>query len=458
MSKPWRLKRRTFLGTAGTAIALPALEVMQPIAKAQTDAPRRLMFIHIPNGIIRTRMQPKQEGRGYDLPENIASLADLQDDVSVLTGLSNKVGQGTFTYPDGTVSADGPGDHARDVASFLTCARIKKTDGSDIRNGISVDQVAAEHLKSKTPDLPSLELGINAGYGGDSGYAPIYQSNISWKGVQTPQNKEVNPAAVFDRLFAGFDPGATQEELEKRRRLRSSILDSVREDMSRLRARVSHRDRLKLEEYEDGVRHLEVRLQNTTNRSTCTPGEKPGTKLGFQQQAEAMWDLVSLAFRCDRTRVVTMMFNQSNYNFLDIAEGYHQISHHEGNLTNIRKIEKINKFQFESFASLLRRLKADTDVDGKSVLDNSLVLFGSSMDGTGSNNPEQPPLKATGGVHHNQRIPLLLAGSGGGVASPGQHIVYRNEDPLADLFITMLSSIGKNVSSFGVEGTKKLTI
>ncbi len=458
MSKPWRLKRRTFLGTAGTAIALPALEVMQPLAKAQTDSPRRLMFIHVPNGIIRTRLQPVTEGRGYDLPENLQPLAAHQEHLSVISGLSNKVGLGRYVYPDGSVSDDGPGDHARDVASYLTCARIKKTDGSDIRNGISVDQVAAEHLKDKTPDLPSLELGIRSGYGGDSGYAPIYQSNISWKGPQTPQNKEVNPREVFARLFAGFEPGASREELERRKRLRTSVLDSVRDDMARLRARVSSRDLKKLEEYEDGVRHLEVRLENTTNQSSCEPGTQPGSDLGFEAQLEAMWDLVALAFRCDRTRVVTMMLNQSNYGFLDISEGYHSISHHEGNLTNIRKIEKINKFQIESFGRLLERLKADTDIDGRSILHNSLVLFGSSMDGTGTNNPEQPSIKARGGVHTNYNLPLLLAGAGGGYATPGQHLVYRNEEPLADLYIAMLRSIGNNTSSFGEEGTKPLTI
>ena len=412
MSKPWRLKRRTFLGTAGTAIALPALEVMQPVARAQVDAPRRLMFIHVPNGIIRTRLQPTQEGRGYDLPENLQPLAAFRDDLSVISGLSNKVGLGTYVYPDGTRSEDGPGDHARDVASYLTCARIKKTDGSDIRNGISVDQVAAEHLKDKTPDLPSLELGIRAGYGGDSGYAPIYQSNISWKGPQTPQNKEVDPQAVFNRLFAGFEPTASRAELEMRKRLRTSVLDSVRSDMARLRARVSDRDRLKLEEYEDGVRHLEVRLESTTNQATCAPGTEPGDNLGFEAQLEAMWDLVALAFKCDRTRVATMMLNQSNYGFLNISEGYHSISHHEGNLSNIRKIETINKFQIESFGRLLVRLKAETDIDGQSILHNSLVLFGSSMDGTGSNNPEQPPLKARGGRAHELQHSALCCGCG----------------------------------------------
>jgi hypothetical protein len=185
MKKSWHLSRRVFLGGAGATIALPFLESMIPwrqqAVRAATDTGVRLAFIYVPNGMIRTRLKPTAVGRGYALPSGLASLADVQNDFCVLSGLSNKPGAGSYTYPDGTTSSDGPGDHARDTGTFLTCARLKKTDGDDIQNGISVDQVAANELRELTPEIPSLELATKEGsYGGDSGYAPIYKSNISW--------------------------------------------------------------------------------------------------------------------------------------------------------------------------------------------------------------------------------------------------------------------------------------
>lgn len=463
-----RLGRRAFLGGAAVTMSLPFMESMVPrylrpaaqTAKAAEGFPTRLVYVYVPNGMIRTKMRPREEGRGYTMPSMLEPIADMRDQFSILTGLSNKPGGGYYVYPDGTESSDGPGDHARDTGTYLTANRLKKTDGSDIRNGISVDQVAANHLSSVTPEIPSLVLATKSGsYGGDSGYAPIYKSNISWADETTPMPKETDPRAIFDRLFAGVDPAATLAEQERRQRLEQSVIDSCLGDLNSLRGQLATTDQRKLDEYLDGVRHLEVRIENAGAGLVCDPGERPGEPADFQDHVDITYDLIKLAFQCDRTRVVSLILEKQNstYDFLGVSESHHRVSHLDGGDSDVRKIETINAWQMESFGNLLRKLASATEGDGSSLLDNSLVMFGGGLDGTGHDRDDESLTPRTSGsVHRHTNLPLFLGGRGGGVHDPGRHIVYTREEPIADLYVSMLHSVGAMVDGFGIEGTGPL--
>jgi hypothetical protein len=456
-----RLSRRAFLGGAAVTVSLPFLEAMVPAslktaAKAGTESPTRLVFIHVENGLIRTNFTPRTTGADYAVPRLLSPISDLKADFSVLSGLSNKVGGGSYTYPDGTSSNDGPGDHARDVGTFLTCARLRKTDGSDIRNGISVDQVAANHLRTETPDIPSLVLATRDGsYGGDSGYAPIYKSNISWVSETQPADKQSSPREVFNRLFAGLDPMETATERARRVATEQSLLDYVLEDANALSRELGARDREKLDEYLTGVRHLEVRLANSNLGAICDPGSPPADTGNHEEQIRRFWDVVRLAFQCDRTRVVTMMMYTSSFDFLGISGGHHSISHLDNGASDVDKIETINEWQIGMFGELLRGLKGSVEPDGTTLLDHSLVLFGGGLDGTGDRDGDGIP-EASGPVHRHTNLPLLLAGRGNGAHRAGRHVRWNDDEPIADLYTSMLQAVGADVAAFGLDGTGPL--
>ena len=465
-----KLSRRAFLGGAGVAISLPMLDAMVPIgrrtAKAQNDDPTRLLFVYVPNGMIRTGMKPAATGSGYPMPRLLTGLEDVRGEFNILTGLSNKPGGGYYTYPDGTVSSDGPGDHARDTGTFLTAARLKKTDGSDIRNGISVDQVAANHLQRYTPAIPSLVLATREGsYGGDSGYAPIYKSNISWSNETTPMAKEASARAAFNRLFAGFDPGETEEQRALRMARNQSVLDYCMDDIARLERQLGARDKVKLDGYLSGVRQLEVKLKEEPFGMVCDPGTAPPDSPSWVNLVDHMFEVIKLAFQCDRTRVATLMLEKpgSVYDFLSvdgspISSAHHQMSHLEAGPNDVRRIEAINRWQMEQFGSLVRRLR-DVDDGSGSLLDNSLVLFGSGLDGTGHEGGDGTLTpKASGPVHRHTDLPLFLAGRGRGAVTTGRHIEWTGGEPVADLYISMLQAAGlPDVTSFGIEGSGPLS-
>jgi hypothetical protein len=468
MSK--KLSRRFFLGGAGVAIGLPMLDAMIPIgrrnqAKAQGDDPTRLCFVYVSNGMIRTGITPTETGSGYTLPYQLSGLADVQGDFNVLTGLSNKPGGGYYVYPDGTESRDGPGDHARDTGTFLTATRLKKTDGTDIRNGISVDQVAANHLRMFTPAVPSLVLATREGsYGGDSGYAPIYKSNISWANETTPMAKEASARAAFERLFAGFDPTETEEQRALRMARNQSVLDYCMDDISRLRGQLGAKDGVKLDGYLSGIRQLEIKLETEDSGVICDPGEAPPDNPGWLNLVDHMFEVIKLAFQCDRTRVASLILEKpgSTYDFLSVdgsaISGYHhQMTHLEAGSADVRRVEAINKWQIDQFGSLVRRFKSVDDGDG-SLLDNSLVLFGGGLDGTGhSGGDESLTPQASGPVHRHTNLPLFLAGRGRGAVTPGRHIRYTDDEPVADLYISMLQAAGVPADTFGLEGTGPLS-
>ncbi|MEZ4463102.1 MAG: DUF1552 domain-containing protein [bacterium] len=429
------LSRRTFLRGAGAALALPFLEAMLPRgAQAQGMGPRtRFLAWYVPCGIHMPAWTPADAGAGFTLSPMLESLAPYRDRLTVLTGLANRPAR-----------PDGPGDHAAGTGSFLTAAHCFKTEGADIRNGISIDQVIANGVGSGHR-FPSLVLGAegggNAG-GCDSGYSCAYSRNISWVGEATPAAREVNPGSLFNRMFGGSDPRLTQEQIAKKRRYRRSILDFVREDAERLQPRLGQKDRQKIQEYLDSVREVE-RSIDLAEAQQCVPGVRPERPDSVGQRIEQMADLMALAFQCDLTPVITFMFGNagSNRSFteLGIAEGHHQLSHHQGAAENHAKLQIIGTHEVEVFARFLGRLRAIEEPGGGTVLDNSVIFFSSEIE--------------DGNAHRHENLPILLAGGASGQLAGGRHLVKEGKPPIADLFITLAGYAGVELAAFGDEGT-----
>lgn len=439
---PFRLSRRTFLKGAGAALSLPLLEAMLPgTARAQAAAPRRFFAFYVPNGIHMPAWTPSSSGAGYALTPILAPLAPHQADVLVLSGLDNYAA---------TAQGNGAGDHARGTACFLTCVHPYKTEGSNLSLGPSVDQLIADHLSGQT-QLRSLELGCEGGGstgGCDSGYSCAYTRNISWRTATTPVPKLTNPRSVFDRLFAGFNPGESWESIAKRRRYKQSVLDFVMQDAQRLDARLGGRDRAKLDEYMTSVRELELRLDNATadEGPTCQPFAQPeGTPQDFGEHVRLMLDLVALSFQCDITRVGSFMLGNGgsnrSYSFIGVPGAHHELSHHQGDPAKHAALQTINTWEVEQLAYLLGKLKAADDVTG-SVLDNTLVFFSSEVE--------------DGNSHRHYDLPVLLAGGGGGMVTPGRHVSYPGNTPIANLFVSILQGMGVATSTFGDDGTAPL--
>jgi hypothetical protein len=446
MKKTWELSRRTFLRGAGTLMALPVLEAMAPsVARAQSAGqppPRRLMAFFVPNGMYPTEWYPATSGESYALSPLLMPLAAFKSDMLVLSGLGNKPSH----YSPLDVG------HVASTSTFLTATPVYE---SPLRNGISVDQVAAAHLRQYTR-FPSLELGTR------SGAAYVLHTNISWGANNSPMPKEIRPDILFDRLFGGTNPNESAQEAEARRRRRLSVLDSVKQDAVRLEAKLGRQDRLRMDEYLTGVRELEQRVQQT-RVAQCIPGARPPEPTDIRQQVHLMLDMLVLAFQCDLTRVATFMYGEavddSSYNFLTVpdsrgnpvpvSQGHHTLSHDisPGSMSQ-KMYSAICKWEVEQFAYLLGKMKAVQEPDG-TLLDNSVVLFGS---GIGESN-----------VHDTLNMPLVLAGRGGGKIRPGRHVVYKDPlnfntqgIPVGKLFVSMLDAVGVSVATFGQDGNGPL--
>jgi len=441
---PWvdvdraRLSRRTFLRGAGVAVALPFLEAMWPSsARAQTAAnARRFLAWYVPNGMVMADWTPATTGASFTLPSILAPLAPVRGEVLVLSGLSNAAAR--------VVTMGGA--HARGTGTFLTARPINPSGGTELENGISLDQRIAQAIGAQT-SLPSMQLGMEGGSSGGScdSTSCAYSRNISWAGPQTPLAKEINPVSAFQRLFPVAGDELPPVEQERRRQQRLSILDAVTGDANRLRLELGSSDRQKLDEYLTGVRALELRVQDVST-SQCEATE-PVQTTDFVAQLRAMIDVMVLAFQCDRTRIISFMALNAGSNrtfpWLGIADGHHQISHHQDNPANIAMLRTIDTWEVEQFAYLLARL-AEIREPGGSLLDSSLVYFASEIE--------------DGDRHRHTNLPILLAGRGGGAVQPGRHLRFTGAPPVANLFLTVLRAFGIQDATFGEHGTAPLTL
>ena len=437
------LSRRTVLRGLGTAIALPWLEAMTPwsrlggaVAAAEPSRPLRMAFLFFPNGTHHADWAPTGSGTEIELPSLLEPVARHKSEILFLRGLS---------HHNARALGDGPGDHARSAAAFLTGAHPHKTAGADIRCGVSVDQVIARELGAKTL-FPSLQLGCEGGRRSgqcDSGYACAYSNNISWADPHTPLSHEVDPRQLLDRLFLRGPRSETERARAERLDARKSILDFVRDDLRTLDGKLGVRDRRKLDAYLTGVRELERRIEQAEEISTLAkkgegievPAQIPRE---YSEHVKLQCELLILAFRLDLTRVASFMIANegSNRTFpeLGVRDGHHHLSHHQGNEGKIAAIRKINRFQSELFAHFLDRMR-ETDDEGAPLLDSSLVLWGGAI--------------RDGNRHDHHDLPILLAGRGNGVVEPGRIIHASKNTPLCDLYLRMIEWSGGEAKTFG---------
>jgi len=426
------ISRRAILRGIGASVALPFLDAMAPAMASSTAAfPTRLGFIYVPNGKNMADWTPAAEGTEFALPPILQPLADLRGDLNVLTGL---------TADKARAHGDGGGDHARALGAFLTGAQPRKTDGTDIRAGVSADQVAASAIGDQTR-LSSLEIGCEAGAMAgncDSGYSCVYSSTMSWKSATQPLPKEVNPKLVFDRLFGG----GSAAERAKSRAQRQSVIDLVREDYKDLNGRVGRQDQQKLDEYIASVRDIEVRLERAVKMPEVKVPDgvvRPaGIPASYEEHIKLMGDLFVLALQTDLTRVVTFVVanegSNKPYAFVGVPEGHHDLSHHGNAADKKAKIAKINTFHTSMLAYTLGKLKSVKEGDG-TLLDNCLIAYGSA--------------NSDGNAHNHDNLPVLLAGKGGGTVKTGRHIKYAKETPLNNLWLAMLQRVGVKQASLG---------
>jgi hypothetical protein len=434
------LSRRTVLQGLGTALTLPLLDCMMPLSRtaqaAETTAaaPVRLAYLYVPNGVVMDHWRPTKEGTDYDLPAILEPLAQLKSEVSVLTGL---------THQKAFANGDGGGDHARALSTFLTGVQVRKTHGADIAAGISADQIAASQV-GKLTRFASLELGCEGGSlagNCDSGYSCAYSHSIAWRTESTPVAKEVNPKLVFERLFSNGRPGETAQARAKREKYNRSVLDFALDDAKSLHRKLGMSDQRKMDEYLSAVRELEQRIAKADQGPALDAKQfaKPeGIPEDYAEHMRLMGDLMVLAFQTDTTRICTYILADEGsnraYRNLGISDGHHELSHHQKNEKKLEALRKINRFHMETLAYVLEKMKNTKEGSG-SLLDNSMVVYGSGI--------------SDGDRHNHDDLPVLLCGRGGGTLTPGRHVKMPSNVPMANLHLSLLDRLGCKVEKLG---------
>jgi hypothetical protein len=424
------LPRRTFLRGMGATVALPLLDAMVPsmtaLAKTAADPVRRLGFVYMPMGCDLPRWTPAGEGTLAELSPTLQSLRPVADQLTVITNLELK-----NAYP---------GTHATSNAAFLSAAKAKWTESADYYLGTTVDQIAAKEIGGQTL-LPSLELSMDllqtVGQC-DNGYACVYQNNLSWSSPTTPLPAEAHPRIVFERLFG---EGGSEADRRAARRKRASLLDWVRDDITRLQNTLGPEDRTRVGQYLETVREVERRIQKAeaSTRDAPLPDlDRPvGVPAAYADHARLMFDLQVLALQGDVTRVITFQLaretSNRTYTEIGVPDPHHPLTHHGNDPDKIARMAKINAFHVSLFAYFLEKLQATPDGDG-SLLDHSLYLYGSGM-----GNPN---------VHDHVNLPVLVAGGAAGRVKGGRHIRYAEPTPLANLHLTLLERVGVRLNAF----------
>ena len=440
------LPRRTFLRGVGAALALPVLDAMVPALSAASQlsvsSPTRLSFVYVPNGVIMDKWVPDIPGAAFELSPILKPLAPFRDRMLVLSGLAHNNGVAW--------EGEGAGDHSRSAAVWLTGTHPKKTEGADLRAGISVDQVAAQELRKHT-QLASLEMALDdnsmVGTCG-SGYSCAYTNTLCWSSPGTPVPMENKPRAVFERLFGDLDstdPEARRDQM----RQEGSLLDSVAQEVARLVRGLGAKDRAKLTEYLDSIRDIERRIQIAEKQSDreLPSVERPvGVPSTFTEHAKLMMDLQVLAYQTDMTRVTTFMMGRESttrvYQELGIREGYHPLSHHQNDAAKIEQVIQIDILHTQVFAYFLEKMQSTPDGDG-SLLDHSMIVYGSGL--------------SDGNLHEHYDLPVLLVGGGSGQIQGGSHLQYPRDTPMANLFLTLLDKLGIQQERLG-DSTGRLVL
>lgn len=434
------IDRRTLLKGIGTAIALPTLEAMLPttaLAQSPAARPVRLAFLFVPNGMHMEHWRPQSAGAFGELPTILKPLEGVKGQLNVLTGLAQR---------NAFALGDGPGDHARSAAAWLTGVKPRKTSGADIKAGISADQVAALSQVGRTAKFPSLEIGCERGAMAgdcDSGYSCAYSSTISWRSETTPVAKEVSPRMLFERLFGSGSGVEDAQAKAMRARNRASVLDFVAEEAKALNAALSGRDKVKMDEYFSSIREIEQRLMAEETRTSQAALDgvaipAPGIPMDRGEHIRLMGDMMILALASDLTRVCTFMFaNEGSnrpYREVSVGDGHHDVSHHGNNSDKLGSKLKIDLFHAQQLAYILNKMAQVKEPTG-SLLDNTLLVYGGGI--------------SDGDRHNHDDLPILLAGGGGGRLKGGQHRIYEPNTPMTNLFLSMLDIMGVKVEKLG---------
>ncbi|WP_197526892.1 DUF1552 domain-containing protein [Pirellulimonas nuda] len=425
------LSRRTLLRGAGAAFALPLLDAMIPAGRALAATAaspsklRRLGYVYIPMGFNPAPWTPKGETLD-NLPFTLQPLEKIKDQVTVVSGMELK-----NAYP---------GSHATSNAAFLSAATARRTESSDYYLGTTVDQIAAQHIGQDT-QLPSLELAMdllnNVGQC-DNGYACVYQNNLSWSSPTTPLPAEAHPRLVFETLFGeGGSPEARRGALARR----ASLLDSVTDEMRRFQAGLGAGDRNKVEAYFESIREVERRIQRAEANVADNPLpdlDRPvGVPAEYAEHARLMFDLQRLAFQGNITRVASFQLAREastrTYPEAGVPDPHHPVSHHGKNPEKLEKLAKINRFHVSLFAEFLEKMAATPEGDG-TLLDHSLLLYGSGM--------------GDSDAHDHTDLPILVAGGAAGNMRGGRHVTYDKHTPLSNLHLTLLNKAGANLDRF----------
>jgi hypothetical protein len=434
------LARRTFLRGTGVAMSLPLLESMLSreavAAPEKAKIPLRYGFIYMPCGVIVKDFFPTGQGENFELNKSMQPLEKHKGDLFIPTKLA---------HDKARANGDGAGDHARDSATFLTGCQAKKTGGADIYLGTSIDQVLAAERGSATR-LPSLEIGIEPGRQAgacDSGYSCAYQGTISWKSPTQPIPKEIVPKLAFERLFgASADPAQIAKN-----KYRKSILDLVADDAKRIQDKVGVEDQRKLDEYFTSVREVEERISKSGQGDPALSPDfnlPAGMPKDYVEHIRLMYDIMFLAYQTDATRIVSYMLGNSGSNrrftHLGVKEGYHEISHHRDNQDKVANLQKIDVFLLEELARFLDKMKSVKEAD-KTLLDNSVIVYGSSI--------------SDANRHRHEELPVILAGKAGGKIKTGRTVECPKDTPMSNLFLSLAGFSGIKLDRFG-DSTGKL--
>jgi hypothetical protein len=429
-----QLSRRTLLRGAGTAIALPFLDAMLPaFAKSTPEAPLRMMYVYAPTGLMPQAWTPPTTGSDFEYQRIMKPIEKFRKDILLMSGLS--------AHDLGTGGADGPGDHARAVGTYLTGVRIRKTQGADILAGVSADQLAARVLGAKTR-IPSLEVTCedNSAVGACDSYSCAYQT-LSYKSPTEPLPPEMNPRLLFERMFGQMDVSADPVQRKNQELYRKSILDLTMQDTQSLQRDLGATDRRKLDEYLTSVREMETRLAKPGGDASEVPAglSKPtGIPVDYAEHARLMFDLITIAFQTDTTRVATFMLAREGgvrpYPEIGVPEAHHSISHHGGDPVLIEKLIQIEVYHMQQFAYFIEKMKGIQEGSG-TLLDHSAIVYGASL--------------ADPNHHDHDHCPTLVAGNAGGKIRTGRHVAFKPGTPMSDLHLTLLDTVGVKTDKLG---------